>query len=146
MAKENLKIERDHHYTMVENPTGWDAIGKLFKVSSGSGELFLAMLKLMDDRNALVASQQALGEYIGKSRQAINRYLKLLNEKKYIETYKSGRGYIYTINASIAWRGSRSDRLQAEFECKVLLSLSEQTEEVQRKAWVDRKKQKGVMD
>jgi len=135
---EQKKVELESsmsYYTMIENPHGWDSIATLFKeCPAGAGELFLAMVKIMDNRNGLVAGQQALAEYLGTSRQAINRYIKMLKERKYIEVLKSGRGCVYLINASIAWRGPRADRLLAEFDCKVLLSLSEQSKDVQRRA------------
>lgn len=135
--KEALKPNRYYH--MIENPSGWDAIEALMKRSKGAATLFIAMLRVMDKQNALMASQKALGEHINTSRQTVNGYIKILSEGGYVQVLKSGKSSIYLINASIAWAGKRSDRLQAEFDCKVLLSLSEQSKAVQQQAWIDRK-------
>ena len=84
-----------------------DLIMLMTKENPTALNIFLWVVKHMDNRNALVVSQQAIAEALGLHKNTV--YL--------------------AINAQIVWRDSADAKKFAHFDAKVYVSESEQQEE-----------------
>ena len=83
----------------------------------------------MDNRNALVVSQQAIAESLGLHKNTVYLAVKYLKEKKALTVLRSSNTNIFAINAQIAWRDTADAKKFAHFDAKVYISESEQHEE-----------------
>ena len=91
--------------------------------------VFLWVVKFMDDRNALVASQQAIADALGLHKNTVYLAVKYLKEKKALTILRSSNTHIFAINAQIVWRDSADAKKFAHFDAKVYVLESEQQEE-----------------
>lgn len=90
--------------------------------------VFLWIVKFMDDRNALVASQQAIADALGLHKNTVYLAVKYLKEKKALTVLRSSNTNIFAINAQIVWRDSADAKKFAHFDAKVYISEFEQQE------------------
>lgn len=127
-------MDKNFNFTQVSDPDGWNAINELYRLNPTAGQLFIEMVKLMDESNGLIASMVALGARIDKTRQTVSKAVTFLAKNKYIAIYKSGNSNIYTLNANIVWKNKGFKKFEAELYCNVLLNLDEQPEEVKEEA------------
>lgn len=91
--------------------------------------IFLWVVKHMDNRNALVVSQQAIAEALSLHKNTVYLAVKYLKEKKALTVLRSSNTNIFAINAQIAWRDTADAKKFAHFDAKVYISESEQQEE-----------------
>lgn len=89
-------------------------------------KVFIWLLQHMDKRNALVVSQESLGEAMGLHRTTIFRCTNYLREKKAVDIVKSGSTNIYAVNAQIAWKSDANGKRYALFDAAVYISAAEQ--------------------
>ena len=75
------------------------------ELSNDELKVFNYMLGIMDFENWIHIPQKELAKDIGFDLRRLQRALKGLKEKKYIEVYKKGRSNYYRINPEIAWKG-----------------------------------------
>ncbi len=95
--------------------------------------VFLWIVKFMDDRNALVASQQAIADALGLHKNTVYLAVKYLKEKKALTVLRSSNTNIFAINAQIVWRDSADAKRFAHFDAKVYISELEQQEDKSQK-------------
>lgn len=88
--------------------------------------IFLWVIKFMDDRNALVVSQQTIADALGLHRNTVSLAVKYLKEKKALTVLRSSNTHIFAINAQIVWRDSADAKRFAHFDAKVYISEFEQ--------------------
>lgn len=88
--------------------------------------IFKFLINGMDEYNSLVCSYKVLQEYFDISQVTVARAIKLLKEKQYIEVYKSGTSNVYCINKNIAWSSWGTNYQYAKFGANIILSKSEQ--------------------
>jgi hypothetical protein len=91
-----------------------------------AGNLFLWLIQHMDNRNALVVSQQALSEALGLGRTTVHYAVNFLKERKAMTVLKSGTTNIYVVNAQIAWKSTANGKDYALFDAAVYIASSEQ--------------------
>lgn len=103
-----------------------DLIIEIANENPTSVKIFLFLIKNMDDRNALVISQNALAEALNLHRNTIGNSVAYLKEKKALEILKSGNTNIYAINSELAWKSDANSKRYAHFTAKVYISASEQ--------------------
>jgi Helix-turn-helix domain len=103
-----------------------DLIIEIANENPTSIKIFLFILKHMDERNALVISQNALAESLNLHRNTIGNSIAYLKEKKALDVLKSGNTNIYAINSQIAWKSSADNKKYAHFSAKVYITQSEQ--------------------
>ena len=87
----------------------------------------------MDSYNAVMCSQTVLQEQFDVSRVTISRAIKLLKEKQFIDVYKSGTSNVYAVNKQIAWSSWGSNFKHGKFGANIILSESEQENDVKLK-------------
>lgn len=102
------------------------SIVEIQKTDPKAGALFLFFLEHMDRENALIVSIETIAELMDWSIATVNRKIKFLKEKKFIQTKRTGNSSVYFINANIAWTTYANKKEYAKFKASVLVSKSEQ--------------------
>jgi hypothetical protein len=121
------------NFIQLSDPTGIKALRVLTTTNPTASIVFQFMYQHMGKDNCLVASQLAIGNAIGYSRQTVAKAIKYLIEYRYVAMFKSGHSNVYTLNADLVWRTSGSERVNAMLQGSVLLDLEEQEKEVKVK-------------
>jgi hypothetical protein len=88
--------------------------------------LFLWIAQHMDNRNALVVSQQAMADALGVTTRTIQYAITHLKEKKALEILRSGSSNIYALNSKIVWQDDANNKKYAHFTAKIYVSAEEQ--------------------
>lgn len=91
--------------------------------------VFFWIVQHMDNRNALVVSQQTLADTLDLGRTTIHLCTVYLKEKKALTVFKSGNTNIYALNAQIVWQDSAEAKRYAHFDAKVYISGKEQEDD-----------------
>jgi len=109
---------------------GHEAWAHLISHSPRAAALMHILVANMDERGALVASQQTLAKLSGVSLATIKRAISELINKQWIQTIRIGgeRGgaLAYVVNSRIAWADSRENLKMAHFSARVLISTEDQ--------------------
>ncbi len=106
-----------------------DLIMLMTKENPTALSIFLWIVKYMDSRNALVASQQAIAENLGLHKNTVYLGIKYLKEKSALTVLRSSNTHIFALNAQIVWRDTAESKRFAHFDAKVYVSESEQQED-----------------
>jgi hypothetical protein len=106
-----------------------DLIMLMTKENPTALNVFLWVVKYMDNRNALVASQQAIAENLGLHKNTVYLAVKYLKEKKALTVFRSSNTHIFALNAQIVWRDTAEAKKYAHFDAKVFISEFEQQED-----------------
>jgi biotin operon repressor len=91
--------------------------------------VFFWIVQHMDNRNALVVSQQTLADTLDLGRTTIHLCTVYLKEKNALTVFKSGNTNVYALNAQIVWQDSAEAKRYAHFDAKVYISEKEQEED-----------------
>lgn len=84
------------------------------------------LIRLMDDQNAIVASQPAMAEALDMHRNTVGLAIKYLKSMKVIDMVRTGSSWVYAINNQIVWQDSAANKKFALFSSKVYVVKSEQ--------------------
>lgn len=96
-----------------------------------AAEIFYFLLENMDRTNSLACSSRVLEEVTGKSRTTVWKAVKLLKDRKHLEISKMGNCNVYHVNAKVAWKTWGNGRKYAKFNASVIVSQSEQDQDVE---------------
>lgn len=96
------------------------------KTSPAAYRLFRFITQNMDNYNALMCSYKVFEESLGYKQSTIFRAVKLLKEKRFIQTVKSGTNNVYFVNKELYWHSYGTNYARAEFGAKIIVSASEQ--------------------
>lgn len=91
--------------------------------------VFLWLVKHMDDRNAIVASQQAIADSLGLHKNTVHLAVKYLKDRKVMTVLRSSSTHIFALNVQIVWRDSALAKKYAHFDAKIYITSSEQDED-----------------
>lgn len=129
-----------HHQTEIRGTwvqterAGHEAWASLIHSSPRAAQLMHILVANMDEKGALVASHKILAQLCGVSVMTVRRSLTVLTDKNFIQTIRIGseRGGVlaYVVNSRIAWADKRENIRYAKFSANVLVSSTEQTEEL----------------
>lgn len=106
--------------------TGMDAVTELAKCDGKAFALLSLIMRHMDRENALVASRDVLAELLEFSVPTVDRKIKVLKDKQFLDVVKSGTSNIYLVNSSIAWTTYGNKKQYSKFSATVLVGKSEQ--------------------
>lgn len=95
-------------------------------------KIFLWLIKYMDNRNALVVSQQTIADSLKLHRNTVYLSIKYLKDIKALAIFKSGNTNVFALNAQIVWRGNADSKKFAHFDAKVYISELEQFDEEEK--------------
>lgn len=98
----------------------------LMRTSPAAYRLLRFITQNMDNYNALICSYAVFAETLGYSRQTISNAVRLLKEKKFISTAKTGTSNVYFINKELYWHSYGTNYARAEFGAKIIISADEQ--------------------
>jgi len=87
----------------------------------------------MDEYNAVMCSYQVIQEVLGIGRTTAHNSIKVLKDNGFIAVLKSGTSNVYAINDTVYWKSWGNKKQYSKFPANVLLSLSEQEENLQTK-------------
>ena len=82
------------------------------ELTEGELKVFNYMLGVMDFENWINIPQKEIAKEVGLNPTNINKIIKRLKEKGYIEIYKKGRENYYKIRPEVAWKGTEREHLK----------------------------------
>jgi hypothetical protein len=88
--------------------------------------IFLWIAKHMDDRNALVVSQETIAEQLKITTRTVRYAIADLKASKALDILKSGSTNIYALNSKIVWQDEADNKRFAHFTAKVYITEAEQ--------------------
>lgn len=97
----------------------------LMKTSGIASGILNFIMEHMDNKNALICSQQVLIDYFEVSRPTVARAIKLLKDNGFIDVLKSGTSNVYIVNQEIAWTSWNNSRKYCKFDGNILISATE---------------------
>lgn len=98
----------------------------LQKEDPKAGALLMFLMQHMDRDNALIVSIETIAEFMEWSKPTVNRKIKVLKDKNFISTARTGNSNVYFVNANIAWTTYGNKKEYAKFRATVLISKTEQ--------------------
>ena len=123
------KLVNDEFIQMYEDHI--PLLRKIIREAPQAAEMLLWLMEHMDDRNALVISQQSLADALKCHRNTVTNHTRYLKEVKAIDTLKSGTTSVYLINKEIAWKDSAGNKKYAKFGATVYVSEDEQEQPIE---------------
>lgn len=97
----------------------------LMKKSGIASSILNFIMEHMDNKNALICSQQVFMDYFEISRPTVARAIKLLYENGFIDILKSGTSNVYIVNKEIAWTSWNNQKEYCQFNGNILISKTE---------------------
>lgn len=107
--------------------SGMDAVTELAKNDGKAFALLNLIMKHMDRENALVASREVLSELLEFSIPTVDRKIKTLKAKKFLDVVKSGTSNIYVVNSGVAWTTYGNKKQYSKFRATILVGKNEQS-------------------
>ena len=93
-------------------------------------ELLLFIFDHMDKYNAVVCSYKVFQEALGVGQATVARAIKYLKDNGFLYVYKSGSSNVYVANNDLVWNSWGTNLEYCEFPANIVLSKSEQEEQV----------------
>ena len=100
----------------------------LIKKNPVAADIFMFLSQHMNRKNAVACPSKVLEEITGKGRTTVSTAIKLLKKDGYISTAKMGTTNVYVLNPTVVWKAWRTNKSYCEFEGKMLISKSENSE------------------
>lgn len=113
--------------------------------SPAAYRIFRFLVANMDNYNAVICSYKVMQEKFGYGQATVARAVKLLKDHKYIQIAKSGTSNVYMINKHLYWNSWGTNFAYAEFDAKVIISASEQDDDIQTKIKTEIKRRQEVV-
>ena len=124
-------IQDNSNFTMFFEDK-MEIISILIDESKIAAKILLRLIKEMDRVNVIVVSQRTIAEWFDVSIPTVSRVLKLLRDKKLIETYVVGTMPAIAINANLAWKADANGKKYAKLKAEIIFSKSEQVKMVRK--------------
>jgi hypothetical protein len=106
------------------------AISELAEKSKIALKILMLFVQVMDKGNAVMMSSSVIQELTGRSRSAISAAISILKKEKWVQVLKVGTANIYVLNSSVFWTAGANQKLYANFNAKIITSLSEQEKDL----------------
>ena len=133
--EENKRAKKSPYKNFTQvNKDYWKAEDWLMVKSLIAYRIFKFLVTNMDEYNAVICSYKVLQETFNVSQVTVARAVKLLKEKGYIAVFKSGTSNVYALNDKIVWNSWGTNYQYSKFPANVILSISEQENQVKIKA------------
>ena len=92
--------------------------------------MLLFIFDHMDKYNAVVCSYKVFQEALGVGQATIARAIKYLKDNGFLYVYKSGSSNVYVANNDLVWNSWGTNIEYCEFPANIVLSKSEQEEQI----------------
>lgn len=127
------QVPDNRHWVQVGRRES-ERVAELIRKKPQAASLLFSLVRHMDKRGAVAASQQTLAEIQGVSKVTIKRAVRTLREGNWIDVVRigsTGGTYAYAVNGRVAWADRREKMPRfAHFQASVLAVESEQDEPV----------------
>jgi len=127
------KVPDGRHFAQIER-RATERSAKLMQQHPQAASLLYMLVRHMDRRGAVVASQSALAELQGVSHSTIKRAVKILRDGNWIDVVRlggKGGSLAYAVNGRFAWSDTRDEMpRRAYFQASILAVESEQDEPI----------------
>lgn len=136
MAGNLTKQAENKHFVQTDRKTH-EAWAKLTLSKPSAAALMHVLASQVGEHNAVVASYGTLAELLGVSTMTIRRAVAALVEGNWLEVNRvggSGSTNAYTLNDRVVWTQSRSGLRYSLFSANVIVSSSEQADEIENRA------------
>lgn len=107
--------------------------------------IFKFLISNMDNFNAVICSYKVIQEKFGYGQATVARAVKFLKDHQFIKVMRTGGANIYMINKSLYWNSWGSNYAYAEFDAKVIISISEQDTDTQEEIKTQIKRRQEVV-
>jgi len=111
-----------------------EAWAELIGSKPKAAQLMHLIVANMDNKGALVVSQQTLSEMMSVSLNTVKRSLKVLRDNNWLDVVRIGseRGGVnaYVVNRRVAWADKRANGQYAAFDARIIVSANEQEQVV----------------
>ena len=111
-------------WLQVDKKVGQELQKLAVKHPAAMGTLIYLMTN-MGRNNALAVSQAVIASKVGVTIAAVNRAIKVLNDRRFIEVVKVANLRVYRVNTRVAWQGNRGERF-AHFMADIIAFEGEQ--------------------
>lgn len=116
------------------NPEICKARRQLIKDCPSAMVILEFLMEQASNKNSIICSQAVLSEILGYDKCTVSRSLKVLKERRFIKTVKSGYATVYLFNRRIIWKSwgntwGKEDYEYGRFETMVLVGKNEQDKE-----------------
>ena len=138
MSKDrNLTVlgDKDNHrgnvqgWVQTDKATHQDMWKLNLEMPSALTILHFFISRMARGSNGVVMSHKAIANTIGMTDKTVMRATKLLDDRRFIQTLKSGNQNAYIINSKVAWQGPRGSRY-VTFSADILVHECEQAKPV----------------
>lgn len=130
--KETNKKKSPYQRFLQVNEERYNDEDWLIKNNPAAYRVLRFLTKNMDNYNAVICSYATMAEILGYSRPTLSSAIKLLKEKKYIDVVRTGGSNVYLINKELYWHSYGNNYQYAEFGAKIIISSSEQDQNIEK--------------
>ena len=88
-------------------------------------QIFMFLVKNMDNTNALAIPMDLMSKMLGITRQTISSKIKYLQEHGWIEIFKCGKTNVYVLNPDVVWTSYETQKKYCKFKGVFMLDPSE---------------------
>lgn len=108
------------------------AIAELGAKSSLALDLLMVFVQAMDKQNAVMISFKAMEQILNRSRPTLDRAIRVLKNDNWVQVIKVGTANAYVLNTAVFWADKGNKRHLANFNTKVITTLSEQDKDLRQ--------------
>lgn len=118
--------QKNNNFIQLQKGTAPEMIAQIVAVSPVAVQVLMFFFKNMSKDGVLAVSQQTIADTIGKSRQAVNQAVKVLEEYHAVARGKiGGSSVVYIVNPDIAWQQTSVKKKIMYMNGVMMLSKSE---------------------
>lgn len=122
-AREEL-AKKNAHFVQWQKPSMAE-FRRLIGQNTLAAQLLILFAEKMDKRNAIMISNDTIGQIMGVSRASITRAIRILKEENWIQIVKISSANAYVLNNKVFWQTSGNLK-HASFSAQIIASASEQ--------------------
>lgn len=118
--------QKNSNFIQLQKGTAPEMIAEIVSVSPVAVQVLMFFFKNMSKEGVLAVSQQTIADKLGKSRQAVNQAVKVLEEHHAVARGKiGGSSVVYIVNPDIAWQQTSVKKRIMYLNGVMMLSKSE---------------------
>jgi len=99
------------------------------EMPSANAILHLMVSRMNRGSSGVLITNEAIASFLGINTRTVERAVKLLKSKQFIQIIKAGKQNAYIINSKVAWQGKRGARY-VSFHAEIIAHENDQNESV----------------
>lgn len=118
--------QKNSNFIQLQKGTAPEMIAEIVSISPIAVQVLMFFFKNMSKEGVLAVSQQTIADTLGKSRQAVNQAVKVLENHHAVARGKiGGSSVVYIVNPDIAWQQTSIKKQTMYMHGVMMLSKSE---------------------